>query len=384
MSAKWGRAPWGLFGMLVLVLLVERSLPKCEIDLMLPQHWDWRQAAKASRSTDVTESEILCFGDSLMKQAVQPIVIEAKTGRPTYNLAVSMGQPPTSYFLLRRALRAGAKPKLILLDAAALVLGTTADNPSMMRQWPELLDAEERLDLARTAGSADLFLRLTLAKHWPSLRMSADVRAAAVGWASGNPASSAANRRFLMAQLLRNGRVNRGANAMRYNPKFLTDLSALSMPLFQEFRFHPLNVTYLERFLDLAAAHEIPVVALLTPLSPLAQKHTEENGFEASQTHFFRSLQGRHPGLQVADARRSHYGAELHYMDPLHLNHRGATALSDDLAVVIERVIARQPLPPDGWVSLPSFDARPRGIDLEDIDDSAMAIADQARGTIKR
>ncbi len=86
----------------------------------------------------------------------------------------------------------------------------------------------------------------------------------------------------------------------------------------------------------------------------------------------------------MVDARRSAYGADLHYMDPIHLNHRGAVALSDDLAVVVERILAGRPLPANGWVVLPRYEDRPRGVAVEDIDDSAMAIADKVRGSLRR
>ncbi len=169
MSMRWKKAPWGLIGMFALVILAERALPRFEIDYMLPQHWDWRQAAKASTAPEVVRSEVLCFGDSLMKQCVQPIVIEAKTGRPTYNLAVSMGQPSASYFLLRRALRRR--------EAEVDRVRCRAVRPFVAPRRPEhdaaVARVAERRGTSRSGGSTGsvaMYLRLTSARLWPTLR----------------------------------------------------------------------------------------------------------------------------------------------------------------------------------------------------------------------
>jgi len=87
------------------------------------------------RRTRRVAHDVLCFGDSQMKFGIAPHVVAARTGRPAYNLAIVGGQPPASYFLLRRALEAGARPSAVLFDLQGkhpcrpITTGTSATCP---------------------------------------------------------------------------------------------------------------------------------------------------------------------------------------------------------------------------------------------------------------
>lgn len=369
MNHSTSRAPWGLLGMFALLALGDWVFARREIDVLLPEQWDWRRGGVVARSREVVGAGVLCFGDSLMKAGVLPTVIEARTGLPAFNLAVPMGQPASSYFLLRRALRAGARPKLILIDAAPFLLRMNPDDPRVLRAWTELLSQAERFDLAWSTRDPILWARITLNGAAPILRARQDLRAAVLAWGRGDLV--AGRQRFQAAQFTRNQRVNRGANAMRAVPNLGFDLTDNARWLFQAFACHPVNASYLDRFLDLAAGRGIPVVFVLTPPAPGAQKFSDGNGFAAAHDVFARSLRARHPGLTVADARRSGYPPELFFLDPIHLNHRGATALTDDLTPVFARLLTGESA---DWVTLPPYADRRRAIDVEDLDESALAI----------
>ena len=74
-------------------------------------------------------------GDSLAKLGVAPSLVEARSGRSVYNLAVCAGQAPSSYFLLRRVLDSGARPTAILVDFFPRLLQVPPQHTPL---WPAL------------------------------------------------------------------------------------------------------------------------------------------------------------------------------------------------------------------------------------------------------
>src|SRR5262249_34595359 len=136
---------------------------------------DWRTTGRAASGNEVRRSEVLCFGDSLVKHGIYPLILEASLGRPAFNLAIPAGPPPASSFLLRRALAAGAKPKALILDVHAMLLpsrpGLTAE------YWPELLTARELIELSWVARDPQLFTPAALKIALPSARYRHAIRA---------------------------------------------------------------------------------------------------------------------------------------------------------------------------------------------------------------
>jgi hypothetical protein len=360
--------------MLALVALGERAFMRVEMDVIAPWHWDWRLTGKAAKAK-AAKAEVLCFGDSAMKFAVLPPVLEGRTGHSAYNFAVAMGQAPSSYFLLRRALRAGARPRAVLIDAVPILLSEGPREPRHLRQWPDLLTPAELLDLAWTARDPGLLVAVAAAELLPSLRAREEARAAVLERLRGEPP----RRRFLAAQFQRNARVNRGANVMLPNP-LGDDFAGSVRYLFGRFACDPVNAAYVDRFLALAAGRGIPVFWVIPPVLNEAQRACDASGFGASETAFVRALQERYPNLHVLDGRRGDYGRDLYSSDPIHLSRDGATVFSDDLAAYLARALRGERLP--RWVTLPAYRARPTGVAVEDIGGSAMALT--RRGTDRR
>src|SRR5205823_5327851 len=141
--------PLGLLGALALVAAIESSLRSHELEFLNTLACDWRQGALAA-GRDAPGCEVLCFGDSLMKNGVAPEVIGRRLGMRSYSLAVASGPPAASYFLLRRALESGARPKAVLIDVIPHLLAWGPE--SFATLWPELLDVRDGLDLARSSG----------------------------------------------------------------------------------------------------------------------------------------------------------------------------------------------------------------------------------------
>ena len=70
--------------------------------------------------------------------------------------------------MLRRTLRAGAKPSAIVLDLTPHML---MDGPNVNKNlWAELLSPEECLDLARTMSDSSFFTRTMLEKALPTFK----------------------------------------------------------------------------------------------------------------------------------------------------------------------------------------------------------------------
>src|SRR4051794_24059545 len=101
--------PWGLLGMLAVVLAVEAFAAHHEDDLFLRvDAWSWKQTGRRAERAGI-KSRVVCLGDSLVQVGVAPPIIEKYTGLSTCNLAISGGQPASSYYLLRRVLAAGGR-----------------------------------------------------------------------------------------------------------------------------------------------------------------------------------------------------------------------------------------------------------------------------------
>jgi hypothetical protein len=106
------------------------------------------------------------------------------------------------------------------------------------------------------------------------------------------------------------------------------------------------------------------------------------SGSDAKYDAFLRSLQDRYPALTVLDARDAAFPASV-FVDPIHLDIRGALALSASVADVLRGDLdpARSALPADSkrWVRLAAFRERPRPEALEDVELSRARIGASTR-----
>ncbi len=102
------KLPYGLIGMLALVAAFERKVDHAAARFMSWIELDWRIVGRDA-TTKAVGSDVLILGDSMLKFGVAPRVLEQTTGHSVYSLALLDGKPAASYFLLRRALAAGAR-----------------------------------------------------------------------------------------------------------------------------------------------------------------------------------------------------------------------------------------------------------------------------------
>ncbi len=341
--------PWpiGAIGMLGLVLLVEGFVTRHDREFTTIWAQSWKWSGQSASAREAKKSAVLCFGDSLVLHGVLPKVLSTRLERDAYNLAVFKGQAPASYFLLRRALDSGSKPAAVLVDGELL----DADPTSMNRLWPELASLRDCGELAWAARSLNFFSATALAELLPSYKARWEIRSVVLGALAGQSTRPAIEdvraRRW-------NTIRNRGAQALPTadGPDPRAGLIANYVPT--PWQAHPLNAVFTERFLDLAASRGVKVYWLLPPYYPGIQSCRERGGWDAGYMAFLRTLQTRHPNLNVIDGRHAGYTPESLF-DLTHLNSLGAVAFSDAVAGVLRPQLLGDPRPAPRWVEIPHY-----------------------------
>ena len=369
--------PWGFLGMLALVASLERLSARAGLGDTNPHVVSWEQAGRLVSFT-APGKELLIFGDSQLKLGLLPAVLESRTGHVGYNFAVLAGPAPVSYFLLRRALEAGARPTRVLVDFAPVLLPLPPRQAKseINFRWSALLSRRESLDLAWAARDSDLFATTELGRLVRSYRNRAELRASIRKWIQRERNELP----LWVAALRRNWDLNRGAEL---DPKngFTDDALTSSGPLSPgHWSSHPVNMAYARRFLALAARHGIAVTCVIPPLSPRAQARAEAAGDDARYTEFVESLRVPFARVSVIDARHAGFAASR-FNDPSHLNQDGALALS---AGVAELLATRTRAEDErAWNSLSEGPAPLRAA-YEDFSSSLIAVQKQRARTAAR
>lgn len=360
-----GRVPLGLLGAVGLVAAAEVGVFARFDDPASFIAASWREAGRAATAPGAVGAGVLCFGDSQVKSGVLPAVLARRLGRPAYNLAVVGGQAPGSYYLFERALRAGARPRAVVVGYYPGLLG--CDLRLNAGLWPELLGPAGCLDLV--AGSRDRRLAgpALVRALLPSLLRRGELRAAVRVALTGAPDAGRDEARAYR----RNWRVNAGAHALapgRGDPG-----DARPEPGGGRWKCKPENARYVRRFLALAAARGVPVFWLLPTNAPALAAARARDGRDAAYGRFVAGLQAEFPGLTVVDPAPALAADPSAFADVCHADRRGAVALSRALAEALDaRLSGRDPR---RRVALTATAADPAAwAGLEDVGQSAAAL----------
>ncbi|GAC1471658.1 MAG: hypothetical protein NVSMB9_18060 [Isosphaeraceae bacterium] len=368
------RVPWGLIGMIALVALGERFVARGAMDFLSPDDWSYRRSVQAS-ARQAGRHDVLCFGESLVKVGVLPEGVRERTGWSTYNLAVPGSQATSSYFLLRRALGAGAKPKALVVDFVPSLLGVGPRHN--LKRWASLLSITEAAELAWWASDAELFARVAIDCVLPSVRARAGLRTNIVNALKGR----ANEWHYANFFYFRNGFRNNGAYLLPPNVairKLTAETVAEVERGFLPYEnCHAVNARGIEEFLALAAAHDLPVYWVLPPLLPVLNERLASRGFDADQRMFVRSFQARYPNVVVVDGQRGFSDPEA-FHDAIHLAARGAYAFSLALGDVLRRTCPDARVgktdPAERWVTVSTCPLVPVPEGTEDTDQSQLAL----------
>lgn len=365
------RLPLGLVGMVALLILCESCLARHALDLMHDVPFSWRWGAEMA-TREAPRSEILCFGDSLVKCGVAPRVVADRTGRTMWNLAVTGGRPACSYFLLRRALDAGARPVALVIDGDLLYA-----NPfEMPYLWPQLATPLEAIEMAWVGKNPRFFARYGLAWLLPSVRGRYEIRTTLLAAVQGQTTRLRSDSELAD----RNWMANRGTSIAPPSVQLSSlaaqpfDASPAAVPVPGHWSCHPVNRIYLDKFLDLAASRGIPVFWVFPPHYRMLEAYFDRPNWSGLQRRFVRERVDRYPNLVVIDGLHANYDRTV-VMDVSHLNQRGAVAYSIALGNVLLDRLAAGSLRSSRWIELPAFAEPPPEAPVENMAQSTAALA---------
>ena len=259
--------------------------------------------------TESPGCDLLCLGDSLIKHGLVPGVIEKRTGLRTVNLSAARAPALLTYFLLRRALDAGATAARPSSSMPSRPCSWPA--PSFnARYWQEVLTPRECLEFSLMTRNGPFMLATIVGRLLPSLRSRLEVRSNVLAALRGETDRIPAINRVLVAQL--DGQ-RRGQRRGRQFPQPQDEVAArhraTPAPRALPSSTRPMPWEW-SGSCSWPRAHDIPVFWLLTPLSPALQALRDQSGAEAGYERFVRSFVERYPRLlTVLDARRGGYPA---------------------------------------------------------------------------
>ena len=375
------RMPAGLLGALVLIVAFEGYVARHVDRYTDVAAANWRFSSQTSRRP-TKRAGVLILGDSLAKYGLVPQVLEDAGTPGALNLAVCSGHMPASYYVLRKALAAGLRPRAIVVDCqdGPTLRSRAGDRAEALtvnrRNWPELLSVAECFELAFAARDAGFFADTLLAQAVPSWKCRFEMRLALWTALAGRGNLAEEN----LAAARRNWRLNDGAQVMPPRDGAVAEPAAPAAATpgrFDGVRFgrNELTWTYARRLVALAESRGIAVYWLLPPHNPTHQATWEREGHDDYDERFARGLQREHPGLVVIDARHSAYPHEV-FTDDVHLDRRGATTLSRDLGAVLAAGIGAEG---PRWVALPAYRPLPEADALEDIFRSRVVVREKIR-----
>lgn len=356
--------PYGLVGALVLIWAFEGFISRHPLECTDDMANIWRLSRQAAQGAQA-RADVLCFGDSLVKVGIVPRVLEKRLGRSAFNLALFAGHSSSSFILLRHVIESGARPQAIVIDfhSNLLAAATKTNGP----YWTKISDLRDACELCWQTLDPCLVLKIAGAWLLPSCNGRVQIREVVLSALRGETPLPLRSRQALA----RNWSVNRGAFVLsKVSPR--ADESLLGQNLPNQWRARPVNVRYLEKLLDLAAAHQVPVFWVLPPARPEWQASREKRGFDAAFVRFIQSIERRYDNFVVVDGRHSGYEASL-FIDGTHLNSGGAQSLSSGLAEVMARYLGPAP-PPSRWARLPAYSPAPADSRVEDFEQSLLAL----------
>jgi hypothetical protein len=365
-----------LLGALGLILLLDGIVAKILGGLPHPSRLaaSWQATVRAASEPEA-RTEILCFGDSLIKLGILPRLVEARLGRSAYNLAVLGGQPTTSLYLLDRVLEGGHTPRALVVNFSPMLLGL--DPRVNLEWWSRLMRERERVGLALRSRDPGLAIDLVLHGVIASLSDREAFRAA-IGL-GGFPASSMDEHPVGVDAIasLRNWSFNRGAQVA---PRAFVPVSgALPRPFegpgwsWQPRRVH---AEFVDQFLAMAEGRRIPVYWIIPPADAAWLERNERVGTVGAYRRYVRGLVSRFPLLTVIDLQHAGWGRAM-FRDPIHLNRDGAVRLTLAVADTIGRSEADR-ADSRRWITMDGRrEVTPRMFQdlVEDLDQSRLAVS---------
>jgi hypothetical protein len=337
MRAWAGRGPWGFVAAAAAVVAVESAVARRGDDLASYQALAVRFAARAAAG-EARGCETLALGDSAVKFGFDPSAMSRALGTSAYNLAAPGTPPPVADAILARALRAGARPKAVVVGFLTL-----AGNPRVSAgDMAEILGPSDCLTLARACRDPSLFAELAAPALLPSVRYRHTLR--------GRAAASLAGDTSLSPSAGWKSLWSRGLGAELREPGGPAPRDADPGRFETAWQVHGGYEQAFRRLAARASAHGARVFWLVPPLEPSTQARRDSLGLDAPHTRNFLTLLARMPGVVVLDARRAGLSS-ADFFDPCHLNAAGADRLTSLIAASVRDHLSSPPSD-ERWVTL--------------------------------
>ncbi len=342
-------APWGILGALAILILVEGAVSQHSLDLASAVTIGYTHSHQAIY-TESRDSSVFAMGDSQIKAGISPRVIEKRSGRKTFNLAINGATAPMTYYMFEQAISREPKPSAIIVDFKPTML--TIHPSIVLPGFSSEMNFGQCVDFARTMKSSSFFAQLLTHKSIRSLKERWGIRQ----YVSSALAGKAIDQRLANFSTLSQWSADRGANSNPVNPS----IESIESPWDEGAYVHDtpvpfdiLNLVYVKRFLELAEKNQIPVFWVAPPLNPKIQAKRDARGLDSTFTSLLRSSAERFQGLTVIDARRSCYPVRK-FVDGAHLDREGAAIFSEGVADVLSESL-RHSSDRNRWVNLPVF-----------------------------
>jgi hypothetical protein len=146
---------------------------------------------------------------------------------------------------------------------------------------------------------------------------------------------------------------------------------------------HPAHAYFVERFLALTQAQQIPVYWILPPAEAAWLERNESVGTVSAYRRYVHGQLSRFPVLTVLDMQRAGWDRRW-FRDPIHVNRDGAIRLS--LTVAEAMAQTRDAQDPEGrWIQMAGTGSVPTRTFqdlLEDLDESRLAVNQGESGPI--
>ncbi len=366
----WQKLPFGLFGLLLIVGFIEsRPTDPLSLERLDKSSLAWRYSAELAESSDVLDAEILCFGDSIAKLGLQPRVFEEKLGLQTFNLAMFGAQTPATYYVLRRTLDAGARPRLVILEAQENLLAVAPRSNG--DEWPDLLNAEEWIDFSINGLDENLTIKLGLTLLLPNYRDRHAIRTQILADLQNQERSDLG----ALQTLYRNWEHNLGAQVVPEDDRTALPIAPLQAGTPRgHWQPHRVNLWYWKRILRLLEEEGLSVVWLLPPTRSDWNVRRQALGVQEPFNRFVHEIQAEFPTLIVIDGRSSQYPEEV-FKDATHLNGTGAVALTSGVVEAIGPILDNEEVPPRTRLVLNEFSVPAPRQELEDLHESRRVIS---------
>ena len=257
--------PWGVAGMLALVVGIEGFVASHWIALTDPVSLSWRYSTQAAES-EARDCQLLCLGDSLVKHGLVPSVIERTSGQkaaePFRRAGVDASDLLASFAV--PSIPAPGRRRLIINAKPAVLLGGPEFNA---RPWQEVLGLRDAPNCCRITRNAPFVASTLVGRLLPSLRARLEIQSAVMAAIQGEHDAHPLDQSRPLAELDREpwGQRRLGRTRFQRRAEFRSPSGRSTQTFFTWIR--PMPKPSSESW-TLAAARRIPIYWVLCPLSP--------------------------------------------------------------------------------------------------------------------